>query len=47
MSLKNPLEYFEIQTGHLISVRQPQQSITKNKNKKRTCQIVDLAVPAD
>ena len=36
----------EIQTHHLISARRPDLAIV-NKNKKRTCRIVDFAVPAD
>ena len=36
---------FDIQTDHLISARRP-DLIVINK-KKRTCQIVDSAVPAD
>ena len=35
---------FEIQTDHLISARRPDLVIV---NKKRTYQIVDLAIPAD
>ena len=34
------------QTEHLISARRPDQ-VKKKKKKKRTCRIVDLAVPAD
>ena len=37
---------FEIQTDHLISARRPDLMIVKKK-KKRTCRIVDYAVPAD
>ena len=37
---------FDIQTDHLISARRPDLMIINNK-KKRTCKIVDLAVPAD
>ena len=36
---------FDIQTDHLISARRP-DLIVINK-KKRTCKIVDFAVPAD
>ena len=35
---------FNIQTDHLIPARRPVLIITK---KKRTCKIVDFAVPAD
>ena len=35
---------FEIQTDHLISTRQPDLTIIKQK---RICKIVNLAVPAD
>ena len=39
---------FEIHTDHLISVRRPDLIIINNKNeKKRTCKIVNFAVPAD
>ena len=42
---------FETQTGHLISARRPDLIIIKikkkKKRKKRTCRIVDFAVPAD
>ena len=37
---------FDIQTDHLISARRPDLIII-NKKKKRTCKIVDFAVPAD
>ena len=37
---------FNVQTDHLISDRSPDLIIIKNK-KKRTCKIVDFAVPAD
>ena len=37
---------FYIQTDHLISARRP-DLIKKRKKKKRTCKIVDFAVPAD
>ena len=37
---------FEIQTYHQISARRPDQVIIQKK-KKRTCRIVDFAVPAD
>ena len=36
---------FDTQTYHLISARRPDQVIINKK--KRTCQIVDFAVPAD
>ena len=36
---------FDIQTDHLISVRRPDLIVIEKK--KRTCKIVDLAVPAD
>ena len=36
---------FNIQTGHLIPARRPDLIIINNK--KRTCKIVDFAVPAD
>ena len=35
---------FEIQTDHLISARRPDKVIV---NKKGTCRIVDLVVPAN
>ena len=39
---------FDIQADHLISARRPDQIIMNNNNKKkRTCKIVDFAVPAD
>ena len=40
---------FEIQTDHLIAARRPDLIIIrkKRKEKKRTCRIEDLAVPAD
>ena len=43
---------FEIQTDHLISARRPDLVIVKKtkqkeKAKKRTCSLVDFAVPAD
>ena len=39
---------FDIHTDHLISVRRPDlKIINKKKKKKRTCKIVDFAVPAD
>ena len=44
------LWYFEIQTHHLISARQPDLEIVKKKKiktKKRTCRIVDFAISAD
>ena len=37
---------FNVQTGHLIVARRPDLIII-NKKKKRTCRIVDFAVPAD
>ena len=37
---------FNIQTDHLIPARRPDSLIIKRK-KKRTCKIVDFAVPAD
>ena len=40
------LRDFEIQTDHLISARRPALVIIKIK-KKRTCRIVDFAVPTD
>ena len=36
---------FDIQTDHLISARRPDLIIINKK--KRTCKIVDFAVPAD
>ena len=36
---------FDIQTDHLILVRRP--DLNTNQQKKRTCKIVDFAVPAD
>ena len=36
---------FDIQTDHLISARRP--DLIKIKKKKRNCEIVDFAVPAD
>ena len=39
---------FGIHTGHLISARRLDLiMINKKKKKKRTCKIVDFAVPAD
>ena len=39
---------FNIQTDHLIPARRPDLIIiNKKKKKKRTCKIVDFAVPAD
>ena len=39
---------FDIQTDHLISARRPDLIIiNEKKKKKRTCKIVDVAVPAD
>ena len=37
---------FDIQNDHLISARRPDFTVINNK-KKRTCKIVDFAVPAD
>ena len=37
---------FEIQTDQLISARRPDLVIVNKKQKKRTCRIVDLTVPA-
>ena len=39
------LNDFEIETGHLISARRPHLIIINKK--KRTCRIVEFAVPAD
>ena len=41
------LWYFNIQKDHLISTRQPDLIIINNNNNKRTCKIVDFAVPDD
>ena len=38
---------FDIHTDHLISTRRPDLLITNNNKKKRSCKIVDFAVPAD
>ena len=39
---------FDIQTDHLISARRLDLIVINNNNKKkRTCKIVDFAVPAD
>ena len=40
---------FDVQTDHLISARRPDLIVIsqKKKKKKRTCKIVDFAVPAD
>ena len=38
---------FDIQTDHLIPARRPDLIIINKKKKKRTCKIVDFAVPAD
>ena len=38
---------FNMQTDHLILARRPDLIIMKKKEKKRTCIIVDFAVPAD
>ena len=40
-----PLWDFDIHTDHLISARRPDLIIINKK--KRTCKIVDFAVPAD
>ena len=37
---------FEIQMDHLISARQPDHLIINNNKQKRTCRIVDFAIPA-
>ena len=45
-----PLWAFHIQTDHLISARRPDLIVIKRKKKekkKRSCRIVDFAVPAD
>ena len=41
--------WFKIETDHLISTRRPDLVIIneKKKKKKRTCRIVDFAVPVD
>ena len=48
--LENPthklLWDFDIQADHLISARRPDLLVI-NKKKKRTCKIVDFAVPDD
>ena len=42
------LWYFDIQTNHLISTRRPDLIIIdKKKKEKKTCKVVDFAVPAD
>ena len=38
---------FDVQTDHLISARKPDLRIIHQKKKKRTCTIVDFAVPVD
>ena len=38
---------FDIQTDYLISARRPGLIAINNNKKKRTCKIVDFAVPAD
>ena len=45
---------FEIQSGHLIQARRPDQEIAKKKQKntqkekkKQICRIMDFAIPAD
>ena len=42
----NLLWDFDIHTDHLISARRPDLVVINRKN-KRTCKIVDFAVPAD
>ena len=44
---REPLLDLDIHTDHLISVRRSDLVIINNKKKKRICQIVDFAVPAD
>ena len=41
------LTRFDIHTDHLISARRPDLIIINKKKKKRSCKIVDFAVPAD
>ena len=41
------LRDFGIHTDHFISARRPDLMIINKKKKKRTCKIVDFAVPAD
>ena len=38
---------FGIHTDHLILARRPDLIIINKKKKKRTCKIVDFAIPAD
>ena len=38
---------FDIHTDHLISARRPDLIIINKKKKKKTCKIVDFAVPTD
>ena len=40
---------FDMHTDHLISARTPDVIVinNKNNNKKRTCKIVDLAIPSE
>ena len=38
---------FEIQMDHLISARRPDLVIINKEKKRRTCRIVDFAVPVD
>ena len=38
---------FDMQTDHLISARRPDLIIINKKRKKRSCKIIDFAVPAD
>ena len=40
------LRDFDIHDGHLITAKRPDLIIINNKKKKRTCKIVDFAVPA-
>ena len=42
-----PLWDFERQMDHQISARWPDLMIVDKKKKRRTCQIVDFAIPAD
>ena len=41
------LSDFNIQTDNLIPAKRPDLIIINNKKKKRTCKIVDFAVPVD
>ena len=47
MRRTNSSEILEIQTDRLISARRPDLTIANEKKKKRTCRILDFAVPAD